>query len=283
MSKELRQRIAQYGIRAKKGLGQNFLSDSEYVYRIVDAAELSSGDVVVEIGPGPATLTPHLAEAVGPEGKVLAIEVDESLRPLLMDLCREYPQVEILWQDALKVDYDAVTAPYRGDKPFTLVANLPYYITTPIMMGLLEGRFNLSHMVIMVQKEVADRMLARAGTKDYGALSVAVQYHCEVKLVTKVPPGAFIPPPKVSSAVVRLNRRRQPPVHVFDEKAFFRVVRAAFNQRRKTLLNALGGLGLEMTKTEMSERLAQAGIDPGRRGETLNLDEFARVTDALYR
>ncbi|ABZ83811.1 dimethyladenosine transferase [Heliomicrobium modesticaldum Ice1] len=282
MAGELRQNLSRYGIRAKKGLGQNFLSDPVYVGRIIAAAELAAGDVVVEIGPGPATLTRDLAEAVGPGGKVIAVEVDERLRPLLDDLCRDYPQVEILWQDALQVDYDAATQPWRGDKPFVLVANLPYYITTPILMRLLEGRFSVSRLVVMVQKEVADRMLAPAGHSDYGALSVVIQYYCAPSLVTKVPPGAFIPPPKVSSAVVRLDRRATPPVAVVDEAAFFRVVRAAFNQRRKTLLNALGALGLALNKEEMARRLTAAGVDPGRRGETLNLQEFANVADALY-
>lgn len=282
MSGELRQRLAQYGIRAKKGLGQNFLVDPLYIRRIIDAAGLSAGDVVVEIGPGPATLTRDLADAIGPGGKVIAIEVDASLRPLLNDLCLENPQVEVIWQDALRVDYDGVTLPFRGNGKFALVANLPYYITTPIIMYLLEGHFRISHLVVMVQKEVADRMLAPAGTKAYGALSVAVQYHCEGRLVTKVPPGAFLPPPNVSSAVVRLDRRNEPPVLVSDEAAFFRVVRAAFNQRRKTLLNALGSLGLDLKKEDLSQRLIRVGIDPGRRGETLTLAEFAQVTEAVY-
>ncbi|MCW2277008.1 16S rRNA (adenine(1518)-N(6)/adenine(1519)-N(6))-dimethyltransferase RsmA [Heliophilum fasciatum] len=275
----LKQRLATYGIYAKKGLGQNFLHDRSYVRQIVEAAELAPGDVVVEIGPGPATLTYDLAEAVRPGGKVVAVEVDERLQKLLGDVQQQCPEVTVLWQDALQVDYGAVTAPYRTGDTFALVANLPYYITTPILMHLLEGNFPVSHLVLMVQKEVAERILASPGTKNYGALSVAVQYRCRGRMVAIVPPGAFVPAPKVSSAVIRLDRRAEPAVTVQNEAVFFRVVAAAFQQRRKTLLNALGVLAGDRTKETLHNQLHACGIDPVRRGETLTLEEFARVAD----
>ncbi|QGG48686.1 16S rRNA (adenine(1518)-N(6)/adenine(1519)-N(6))-dimethyltransferase RsmA [Heliorestis convoluta] len=282
MSREIRERLARYGIRAKKGLGQNFLVDKQYVQKIIDAAQLQAGSVVVEIGPGPATLTPYLAQEVGSSGKVIAIEVDEALRELLTDFASEFPQVKIHWQDALQVDYDQLTEPYLPPGgSFVLVANLPYYITTPIIMHLLESKFSYSHLVVMVQKEVAQRIVSPPGNKNYGALSVAVQFHCHVDLVTTVPPGAFVPAPKVSSAVVRLERRKVPPVSLLDERYFFQTVRAAFNQRRKTLLNALSSLDTKLTKAELASLLANKNIDPTRRGETLSLDEFAIVANAL--
>ncbi|MDD2421536.1 MAG: 16S rRNA (adenine(1518)-N(6)/adenine(1519)-N(6))-dimethyltransferase RsmA [Heliobacteriaceae bacterium] len=277
MHGEMSRLLAQYGLKAKKGLGQNFLTDPVYLQRIVAAATLAPGDVVVEIGPGTANLTRELGKVVGPGGKVIAVELDTALQPLLTDLSREYPQVEVVWQDALQVDYTALTRPYRGEGKFTLVANLPYYIATPLVMYLLTGGFPVSHLVVMVQKEVADRMVAGAGGKAYGVLSVAVQYYALPILVTRVPPGAFLPRPKVDSAVVRLDLRIRPAVTVADEAFFFRVVRAAFNQRRKTLLNALAGLRPAWPKAELGRKLDQAGIDPRRRGETLNLEEFARV------
>ncbi|KAB2953020.1 16S rRNA (adenine(1518)-N(6)/adenine(1519)-N(6))-dimethyltransferase RsmA [Heliorestis acidaminivorans] len=282
MTKEIRERLQRYGIRAKKGLGQNFLVDSNYIDKILRAAQLKEGAVVVEIGPGPATLTPFLAEAVGTSGKVIAIEVDSALQELLSDLARQYKQVEIHWQDALQVDYDAVTKPYLpADESFALVANLPYYITTPIIMHLLEGKFNYSHLVVMVQKEVAERIVSPPGNKSYGALSVAVQYYCQAEIVTTVPPGAFVPAPKVSSAVLRLQRRAVAPVELIDERLFFQIVRAAFNQRRKTLLNALSALEHNISKAELATMLTRLEIDPVRRGETLTLAEFARIANAL--
>lgn len=260
-----------FGIHTSKRLGQNFLVDEGVVDRIVAAAGIRPGDAVLEIGPGIGTLTQALAEA---GATVVAVELDARLVTVLGQTLAGYDNVRVVHGDILKTDIsrEMATAPYK------VVANLPYYITTPILMQLLEQRLPVSTLVTMVQKEVAERMVAAPGGKDYGALSVAVQYYTAPEIVFTVPPQSFIPSPAVESAVIRCAVRGEPPVAVADEKAFFRVVKAAFAQRRKTLANALKAAGL--TSAEAGAILAAAGVDGGRRGETLSLAEFAAVADA---
>ena len=261
-----------FGWRAPKGLGQNFLVDGAVVRAIVEAAEIAPGDRVLEIGPGIGTLTQGLAEA---GADVTAVELDKKLPAVLAQTLDAYPNVRIVPGDILKTDIPAL----MGKDSFKVVANLPYYITTPILLALLEAHLPISHLVTMVQKEVADRMVARPGSKTYGALSVAVQYHMAPEIVRSVAPRSFIPAPEVSSAVIACKKHGTPPVSVSDERMFFRVVRASFGQRRKTLFNALSGVGVP--KEAVRQALAAAGIDGQRRGETLSLAEFALLADAF--
>ena len=247
-----------FGLRMSKKLGQNFLIDARIVQGIVDAAEVKPGDRVLEIGPGIGTLTQGLAEA---GADVTAVKA--------------YDNVRIVPGDILKVNIPEI----MGEAPFKVAANLPYYITTPILMALLERHLPITHMVTMVQKEVAERMTAKPGSRIYGALSVAVQYYTEPEIVLDVPPRSFIPAPEVMSVVVSCRVRKEPAVAVRDEKLFFRVVKAAFGQRRKTLMNALKGGGFQ--KETVRDALEQSGIDPTRRGETLTLEEFGRLADAF--
>jgi 16S rRNA (adenine1518-N6/adenine1519-N6)-dimethyltransferase len=274
--------LKQHNFRIKKSLGQNFLVEPRIIEAIVGAAELSERDVAIEVGPGLGSMTQYLCRAAG---QVLAVELDSQLIPILEENLREMPNFSLLHADAMKVDYDAEVAkiapPEQGYAPgFVVVANLPYYITTPLIMNFLEGPYNWRRLVLMVQKEVADRMRAKPGTKAYGALSVAVQYRARAAVALKVPPTVFVPRPAVDSAVIVLDRLPQPAVAVADEALFFRVVAAAFGQRRKTLLNSLAG-GLRLEKDRIQAALTQAGIDGGRRGETLNLSEFAALVAAL--
>lgn len=280
LTTETKQLLQKYGLRPKKRWGQNFLIDERIIQAIVAAAELSPADTVVEIGPGLGSLTAHLVQQAG---RVLAVEIDAQLIPLLQEKLGSYPGFKILEQDILKVDLDRAVQEAFGQvpHPYKIVANLPYYITTPVIMKLLEERCRISTMVLMVQKEVGERMQARPGTKAYGALSVAVQYYTEPSVVCKVPPGAFRPVPEVSSVVVKLAVRETPAVAPRDERLFFQVVRAAFGQRRKTLVNALSGFFRRWSKEEMTELLQQAGIPPTVRGEELGLTEFAQIADAL--
>lgn len=285
--------MSKYGIRAKKSLGQNFLSDPVYLDRITNAAELSSLDVVLEVGPGLGALTERLLSRAG---HVVAVELDRDLARILMERFGENPRFSLIQGDILKINLTSVMESAISDIKDQnceskhqdcrfqrkVVANLPYYITTPVIMRLLESDAGFSLMVVMVQKEVALRMVAGPGSKDYGALSVAVQYRCEPRIVTHVPPGAFIPPPKVYSSVVRLKVRSRPAAPVDDEDVFFKVVKAAFGKRRKTMRNALskgGPFGLAVGEVE--EVLAAAGVDPGVRGEELGLAEFAAVANSL--
>ncbi len=261
-----------FGLHASKRLGQNFLIDPGIVNGIVRAAGIIEGDRVLEIGPGIGTLTQGLLEA---GAHVTAVELDKKLPTVLAETLKGYERFTLVPGDILKVDIPAI----MGEGPFKVVANLPYYITTPILMTLLERRLSITDMVTMVQKEVADRMRARPGSKDYGSLSVAVQYYTEVEKVLAVPPRSFLPAPEVDSAVVACRVRMAPAVAVQDEKLFFRVVRAAFGQRRKTLANALKGGGFQ--PETVVNALAKAEIDPKRRGETLSLEEFARLSDEL--
>ncbi|MGI5823940.1 MAG: 16S rRNA (adenine(1518)-N(6)/adenine(1519)-N(6))-dimethyltransferase RsmA [Bacillota bacterium] len=280
-SGETKRLINQHKFRIKKSLGQNFIIEPRIIDGIVEAAGLTARDIAVEIGPGMGSLTQGLAAAAG---QVLAVELDKTLIPILRDSFADYDNVSIVHGDALKVNYNELLAPLltKGDydEGFVVVANLPYYITTPITMNLLEGGYPWRRLVLMVQKEVANRMKAQPGTKDYGALSVGVQYRAAAKIAMHIPPTVFIPRPAVDSAIIVLDRLPQPAVKVRDEKLFFRLVAAAFGQRRKTLGNSVSG-GLHLEKTQVSAALAKAEIAAERRGETLSLEEFARLADAL--
>ena len=262
-----------FNIHMSKKLGQNFLIDADIVRGIVDAADIRPGDRVLEIGPGIGTLTQGLAEA---GAEVTAVELDKKLPAVLARTLEGYDNVHIVPGDILKVNIPEI----MGPEPFKVAANLPYYITTPIIMTLLERRLPISRLVTMVQKEVADRMVAVPGTKAYGALSVAVQYYTQPHVELDVPPRSFIPAPDVDSVVIVCDVREKPPVETTDEKLFFRVVRASFGQRRKTLSNALKGAGFD--KELIRQVLPAAGIDGSRRGETLSLDEFAAIANAIY-
>ena len=259
-----------FGLRMSKKLGQNFLIDASIVQGIVDAAEIQPGERVLEIGPGIGTLTQGLAEA---GAEVTAVELDKKLPAVLAETLKAYDNVTIVPGDILKVNLPEI----MGEGPFKVAANLPYYITTPILMALLERHLPITRMVTMVQKEVAERMIAKPGSRTYGALSVAVQYYTEPEIVLDVPPRSFVPAPEVDSVVIACKVRETPAVDVMDEKMFFRVVKAAFGQRRKTLSNALKGGGLP--KEQVRDAMEAAGIDPTRRGETLSLDEFAKLAD----
>lgn len=261
-----------FGLRASKRLGQNFLVDGSVVKDIVAAAEIEEGDRVLEIGPGIGTLTQGLLEA---GAHVTAVELDKKLPAVLAETLAAYDHLRIVPGDILKTDIRAL----MENQPFKVAANLPYYITTPILLALLEQHLPLTHIVTMVQKEVAERMIAAPGSKIYGALSVAVQYHTEPRIVREVAPRSFIPAPEVASAVIACQKRGKPPVEVTDERMFFRVARASFGQRRKTLANALLGTGA--SKDAVRRALDAAAIDEKRRGETLSLAEFARLANVF--
>lgn len=261
-----------FDLHASKKLGQNFLIDPGIVQEIVDAAELQAGELVLEIGPGIGTLTQGLAEA---GAEVIAVELDKRLPEVLEKTLQGYQNVRIVPGDILKVNIPEIT----GNRPFKVVANLPYYITTPIIMALLEQRLPVTRLVTMVQKEVAERMVAKPGKKDYGALSVAVQYYTEPEIVAEVPPQSFLPAPAVDSVVICCRVREKSPVDLCDERMFFRVVKAAFSQRRKTLLNALKTMGLGTEKVKAA--LEKANIIGDRRGETLSLEEFAAIANQM--
>ena len=260
-----------FDIKMSKKLGQNFLIKRGIVDEIVHAAEITVGEPVLEVGPGIGTLTQGLAQS---GADVTAIELDRRLLEVLDTTLASYDNVRIIHGDVLKLDVPTI----MNHKPFKVVANLPYYITTPIMMSLLESKLPIERLVVMVQKEVALRMIAKPGTKDYGALSVAVQYYTEPDIVLDVPPKSFLPAPAVTSSVIRCVLRDKPPVDVIDEKLFFRVVKAGFAQRRKTFSNTMKTTGL--TRDRIEELLAKANIDGQRRGETFTLQEFADVANA---
>ena len=273
--------VKKHNFHFSKKLGQNFLKEQGIVDKIVEGASLDAQDIVVEVGPGIGTLTAALAET---EAYVLGLELDRKLLPMLAETLQEYNNVSIVHGDILKVDVNELLVSQGKDcteTKYKVVANLPYCITTPVIFHLLEQRSNLELMVVMVQKEVAQRIVAKPGGKDFGALSVAVQYYAKAELLFTVPKTAFIPEPEVESAVLRLTIRDRPAVDVINEKLFFQVVRGAFGQRRKTLLNALANASLGQDKMEMEAILAQAQIDPSRRGETLSLEEFAKISNLL--
>jgi len=272
--------LADHNLSLKKSLGQHFLVDERVLDRIIDAAELDGSTGVLEIGPGMGALTERLADRAG---WVLAVEIDGRLIPILRELFVDRPRVTVVHGDALQVDLKALMDRHLGSaERFSVVANLPYYATSPILMRLLEERLPLDRIVVMIQKEVAERIMAEPGTKEYGSLSVAVRYFAEVFRVCGVPRNCFVPRPQVDSAVIGLRIRREPLVSVRNEPLFFRMVRAAFSQRRKTLANALSSsLFGGKRKAELENLLKEIGIDPNRRGETLTLEEFAQVSDIL--
>lgn len=271
--------LKKYQFHFQKKYGQNFLIDTSVLERIVRAAQISAEDCVLEIGPGIGTMTQYLAEHAG---RVVAVEIDKALIPILEETLAAYENVTVLQGDILKTDIRELAEKYNAGKPLKVAANLPYYITTPIIMGLFEKNVPLESVTVMVQKEVAGRMRAKPGTKDYGALSLAVQYYAEPEIVANVPPNCFIPRPTVGSAVVKLRRFEKPPVAVKDEKFMFALIRAAFNQRRKTLVNALTGAGeFTFSKEQTEAALKSMGISAQVRGERLSLAEFAKLADFL--
>ncbi len=272
--------LKKYNFNFQKRFGQNFLIDSHILEKIVDAAEITKDDCVLEIGPGIGTMTQYLAESAG---EVIAVEIDKSLIPILADTLSPYDNVTVINEDILKVDIRKLVEEKNQGRPIKVVANLPYYITTPIIMGLFESHVPLKSITIMVQKEVADRMQVGPGTKDYGALSLAVQYYAKPKVITYVSPECFIPRPNVGSAVIRLERYEKPPVEAKDEAFMFKVIRAAFNQRRKTLANGLGNApDLPVTRQQAQDALEALGFSASIRGEALTLEEFARLSNYLY-
>ncbi len=271
--------IQKHGFIFQKKFGQNFLIDTHVLDKIIQAAGITKDDFILEIGPGIGTMTQYLAEAAG---KVCAVEIDRNLIPILEETLAGYDNVTIINEDILKVDVAALAKKENGGRPIKVVANLPYYITTPIIMGLFESKAPVESITVMVQKEVAERMKSGPGSKDYGALSLAVQYYAEAYLVANVPPNCFMPRPKVGSAVIRLTRHREPPVEVADEALLFQVIRASFNQRRKTLQNGLGNsAGLSVTKEDVAKVIEDMGLPPTVRGEALNLKQFAELANRL--
>ena len=271
--------LQKYNFNFQKKFGQNFLIDEHVLDKIIRAAEITKDDYVLEIGPGIGTMTQYLACAAR---EVTAVEIDRALIPILEDTLKEYDNVSIINEDILKVDIAALAKEKNGGRPIKVVANLPYYITTPIIMGLFESHVPLESITVMVQKEVADRMQVGPGTKDYGALSLAVQYYAEPYIVANVPPNCFMPRPAVGSAVIRLTRHQKPPVEVMDEKLMFRLIRASFNQRRKTLANGLNNAPtIPVSKENIIATIEELGYPASVRGETLSLEEFARLSEAL--
>ena len=269
--------IQKYDFDFQKKFGQNFLIDERVLEKIISAAEVNKEDFVLEIGPGIGTMTQYLAENAR---EVMAVEIDKNLIPILSDTLSAYDNVSILNADILKVDIAKIVEEKNGGKPVKVVANLPYYITTPIIMGLFESHVPIDSITVMVQKEVADRMQSGPGTKDYGALSLAVQYYAKPEIVANVPPNCFMPRPKVGSAVIRLTRHQNPPVQAKDEKLMFRIIRASFNQRRKTLANGLkNSQELQFTKEQVEQAITECGLPLNIRGEALTLEQFAALAD----
>ena len=271
--------LQRYGFNFQKKYGQNFLIDTHVLDKIIGAAQIGPDDFVLEIGPGIGTMTQYLAEAAR---EVTAVEIDDALIPILKDTLKEWDNVTVLHGDILKTDIRKIADEKNQGRPIKVVANLPYYITTPIIMGLFESHVPVDSITVMVQKEVADRMQTGPGSKDYGALSLAVQYYAEPKIVANVPPNCFMPRPKVGSAVIRLTRHQNPPVTTLDEKLMFRLIRASFNQRRKTLSNSLkNSQELPYSKEEVETAITECGLPLNIRGEALTLEQFARLSDAF--
>ncbi|SHK51610.1 16S rRNA (adenine(1518)-N(6)/adenine(1519)-N(6))-dimethyltransferase RsmA [Tepidibacter formicigenes] len=271
--------VQKYGFKFSKSLGQNFLIDSNIIDRIIEGAKISEGDYVIEVGPGIGTLTREISKIAK---KVVAVEIDKTLIPILKDTLGDRDNIEVINEDILKIDIKKLVKEKLNGEPIKLVANLPYYITTPIVMKFLEEDVSVSDIVVMVQKEVADRMKANPSTKDYGTLSVAVQYYCDVDIVTKVPRTLFIPQPNVESTVIALRTHESPKYNLKDKSLFFKVVKASFAKRRKTILNALSSYDINLNKEEIKDVLKEAGIDEKRRGETLSIDEFAHLSNVIY-
>ena len=271
--------LQKYNFNFQKKFGQNFLIDTNVLNRIIASAGITKEDCVLEIGPGIGTMTQYLAESAR---EVVAVEIDKALIPILQDTLSGYDNVTVINEDILKCDINQIVQEKNAGKPIKVVANLPYYITTPIIMGLFESHVPLKSITIMVQKEVADRMQVGPGTKDYGALSLAVQYYAKPEIVANVPPNCFIPRPNVGSAVIRLTRHEKPPVNVEDEQKLFAIIRASFNQRRKTLVNGLGNAqGLSFSKEHVTQVLLQMGLPATIRGEALTLEQFAGLSNLL--
>ena len=269
--------LQKYNFIFQKKYGQNFLIDPHVLEKIVDAAQITTEDCVLEIGPGIGTMTQYLAESAR---EVVAVEIDRALIPILEDTLSAYDNVTVINQDIMKVDVQQLVQERNQGRPIKVVANLPYYITTPIIMSLLEKHVPLQSITIMVQKEVADRMQVGPGTKDYGALSLAVQYYAKPEVVANVPANCFMPRPGVDSAVIRLTRYPQPPVEVRDERHMFAVIRASFNQRRKTLANGLAN-GMGIPREQVVEALEEMGLSATIRGEALTLEQFAQLSNRL--
>lgn len=276
--KETIEVIQKYEFAFQKKFGQNFLIDGRVLDKIIAAANVDPEDFVLEIGPGIGTMTQYLAEHAR---EVVAVEIDKKLIPILEDTLKEYDNVTIINEDILKFDINQLVQEKNQGKPIKVVANLPYYITTPIIMGLFENNVPIENITVMVQKEVADRMQVGPGSKDYGALSLAVQFYAQPYIVANVPPNCFMPRPGVGSAVIRLTRHKEKPVEVKDEALLFALIRAAFNQRRKTLQNAISNAGLGITKEQVLEALTKLNLSPTIRGEALNLKELAALSDEL--
>ena len=271
--------IQKHGFAFQKKFGQNFLIDAHVLDKIIAAAGVTADDMVLEIGPGIGTMTQYLAEQAR---QVTAVEIDTNLIPILKETLSDYDNVTVINEDILKVDIKKLAEEYNGGKPIKVVANLPYYITTPIIMGLFESGVPIDNITVMVQEEVADRMQVGPGSKDYGALSLAVQYYAEPYIVANVPPNCFIPRPNVGSAVIRLTRHQTPPVEVKDRELMFKLIRASFNQRRKTLLNGLNNSPeLSFGKEQIAAAIEQLGVPAAVRGEALTLEQFSRLSDLL--
>ena len=271
--------IQKYNFDFQKKFGQNFLIDSHVLQKIIDAAHITKDDFVLEIGPGIGTMTQYLSEHAR---EVMAVEIDHNLIPILKETLAGYDNVEVLNEDILKVDIGKIAEEKNQGRPIKVVANLPYYITTPIIMGLFEKNVPMDSLTVMVQKEVAQRMQAVPGTKDYGALSLAVQFYAEPYIVANVPPNCFMPRPKVGSAVIRLTRYKDMPIKVKNEKLMFSIIRASFNQRRKTLQNGINNSSaLHFSKEQVVEALGEMELSPTIRGEALSLEQFARLSDLL--
>ena len=269
--------IQKYQFAFQKRFGQNFLIDAHVLEKIVSAAGITKDDCVLEIGPGIGTMTQYLAESAG---QVIAVEIDTNLLPILADTLKDYSNVKVINQDILKVDINELVKEYNNGRPIKVVANQPYYITTPIIMGLFESNVPIDNITVMVQKEVADRMQVGPGSKDYGALSLAVQYYASPYIVANVPPNCFIPRPNVGSAVIRLTRYQEPPVQVKDPKLMFKLIRASFNQRRKSLQNGLNNSPeISFSKEEITKAIESLGVSPSVRGEALSLEQFAQLAN----
>ncbi len=271
--------LQKYHFNFQKKFGQNFLIDTSVLERIMKAAEITKDDFCLEIGPGIGTMTQYLAETAR---EVVAVEIDKNLIPILEDTLSDYENVTVINDDILKLDIPKIVEERNGGRPIKVVANLPYYITTPIIMGLFEKQIPVQSITVMVQKEVAERMQAGPGTKDYGALSLAVQYYAEPKVVANVPPNCFIPRPNVGSAVIRLTRHEKPAVQVEDERKMFSLIKASFGQRRKTLVNSLSNAPeLGISRDHAAAALEKMGLPPMIRGEALTLEQFAELSNRI--
>ena len=269
--------LQKYGFVFQKRFGQNFLIDTRVLDRIIEASEITKDDFVLEIGPGIGTMTQYLADAAR---EVTAVEIDDALIPILQDTLKEWDNVSVIHGDILKTDIRKIADEKNQGRPIKVVANLPYYITTPIIMGLFESHVPVDSITVMVQKEVADRMQTGPGSKDYGALSLAVQYYAKPEIVANVPPNCFMPRPKVGSAVIRLTRHQNPPVQAKDEKLMFRIIRASFNQRRKTLAKGLkNSQELQFNKEQFDQAITECGLPLNIRGEALTLEQFSALSD----